>query len=130
MARISHITLPDNTDYSIQATGIFYGEVASTSTSTVFTATIPGITEYYDGLTILLRNGVVTSAANFTININGLGAKGSYSNMSLGNPITPTNPTRVIPLLLVKVVGFVIGVMMQILILLVIRFVLIHLVFQ
>lgn len=94
MARISHITLPDNTDYSIQATGIFYGEVASTSTSTVFTATIPGITEYYDGLTILLRNGVVTSAANFTININGLGAKGSYSNMSLGNPITPTNPTR------------------------------------
>lgn len=94
MARISHITLPDNTDYSIQATGIFYGEVDSTSTSTVFTATIPGITEYYDGLTILLRNGVVTSASNFTININSLGAKGSYNNMTLGNPITPTNPTR------------------------------------
>lgn len=94
MAAISHITLPDGTDYNIQATGIFYGEVDSTSTSTVFTATIPGITEYYDGLTILLRNGVVTSASNFTININGLGAKGSYSNMSLGNPITPTNPTR------------------------------------
>lgn len=94
MATISHITLPDGTDYSIQATGIFYGEVDSTSTSTVFTATIPGITEYYDGLTILLKNGVVTSAANFTININDLGAKGSYSNQATGNPITPTNPTR------------------------------------
>lgn len=94
MAAISHITLPDGTDYNIQATGIFYGEVDSTSTSTVFTATIPGITEYYDGLTILLRNGVVTSASNFTININSLGAKGSYNNMTLGNPITPTNPTR------------------------------------
>ena len=94
MATISHITLPDGTDYSIQATGIFYGEVDSTSTSTVFTATIPGITEYYDGLTILLKNGIVTSAANFTININNLGAKGSYSNQATGNSITPTNPTR------------------------------------
>ncbi len=94
MSTISHITLPDGTDYSIQATGIFYGEVDSTSTSTVFTATIPGITEYYDGLTVLLKNGVVTSASGFTININGLGAKGSYSNQATGNPITPTSPTR------------------------------------
>lgn len=94
MATISHITLPDGTDYSIQATGIFYGEVDSTSTSTVFTTTIPGITEYYDGLTVLLKNGVVTSASGFTININGLGAKGSYSNQATGNSITPTNPTR------------------------------------
>lgn len=94
MATISHITLPDNTDYSIQATGIFFGQVDSTSTSTVYTATIPGITEYYDGLTILLKNGIVTSASGFTININDLGAKPSYSNMTTGNDITPTAPTR------------------------------------
>lgn len=62
--------------------GIHYGEVDNTSTSTKFTATIPGITSYYHGLIIFLKNGVVTSASGFTININGLGAKPSYSNMS------------------------------------------------
>ena len=61
---------------------IHYGVVDGTSTSTAFTATIPGISEYYDGLTIMLKNGVVTSAAGFTININGLGAKQSYSNLA------------------------------------------------
>ncbi len=61
---------------------IHYATVDSNSTSTVFTATVPGVTEYYDGLTVLLKNGVVTSAANFTVNINGLGAKGVYSNMA------------------------------------------------
>ena len=94
MATISHIKLPDNTDYNIQATGIFFGQVDSTSTSTVYTATIPGVTEYYDGLTILLKNGIVTSASGFTININDLGAKPSYNNMTTGNDITPTAPTR------------------------------------
>ena len=79
---ISRVTLPNGVDYNIIANGIHYGQVDSTSTSTNFTATIPGITEYYDGLTIMLKNGVVTSEANFTININSLGAKGSYSNMS------------------------------------------------
>lgn len=62
--------------------GIHYGAVDATSTSTKFTATIPGITSYYHGLIIFLKNGVVTSASGFTININGLGAKPSYSNMS------------------------------------------------
>jgi len=66
---------------AVRTNGILYGQVDSTSTATVFTAQIPGVTEYYDGLAILLKNGVVTSAANFTININGLGAKGSYSNL-------------------------------------------------
>ena len=61
---------------------VYYGQVDSTSTATVFTATIDGITEYYDGLTIMLKNGVVTSASGFTININGLGAKHAYSNMA------------------------------------------------
>lgn len=82
MSSISKIKLPDNSSYDIRALGIHYAQVDSTSTSIKFTATIPGITEYYDGLMILLKNGVVTSASGFTININGLGAKGSYSNLS------------------------------------------------
>lgn len=61
---------------------IYYGQVDNTSTSTVFTATIDGITSYFDGLTVLLKNGVVTSADGFTININNLGAKRVYSNMA------------------------------------------------
>lgn len=84
MATISHITLPDGTDYNIQATGILYGQVDGTSMSTAFTATIPEISALYDGLTVMLKNGVVTSAENFTININGLGEKGVYSNMGVG----------------------------------------------
>lgn len=62
---------------------LFFGQVDSTSTSVAFTAQIDGITEYYDGLTIMLKNGVVTSASGFTIDINGLGAKHAYSNMAL-----------------------------------------------
>ena len=74
--------------------GIPFGEVDGTSTSTAFTATLPGITELKDGTVMLLKNGKVTSAANFTINVNGLGAKPVYSNMATGNSVTPTNPTR------------------------------------
>lgn len=70
----------DETAYRTAA--IPYGECASTSTSTVFTATVPGITELRDGVCMWLKNGVVTSASGFTININGLGAKPVYSNMS------------------------------------------------
>lgn len=97
MAYISKFTDLDGSTYDLKSkvtNGILYGEVDSTSTATEFTAQIPGITEYYDGLTILLRNGIVTSASGFTININGLGGKPSYSNMTLGNDITPTDPTR------------------------------------
>ena len=71
-----------------------YGECDSTSTATDFTATVPGITELKNGTIMLLKNGVVTSASGFTININGLGAKPSYSNMTTGNDVTPTAPTR------------------------------------
>lgn len=74
--------------------GIPYGEVDSTSTDTVFTATVAGITELKDGTVVLLKNGVVTSTTNFTININGLGAKPVYNNMATGNDTTPTAPTR------------------------------------
>lgn len=70
----------DETAY--RTTSIPYGECDSASTSTAFTATVPGITELRDGVCMLLKNGVVTSASGFTININGLGAKPAYSNMA------------------------------------------------
>lgn len=70
----------DETAY--RTTSIPYGECDSTSTSTVFTATVPGITELRDGVCMWLKNGVVTSASGFTININNLGAKPVYSNMA------------------------------------------------
>lgn len=59
-----------------------FGIVDNTSTSTIFTATVPGITELKDGTAVLLKNGVVTSKAGFTININNLGAYPAYSNMA------------------------------------------------
>lgn len=83
-SEILYASSPTSGGPATKANAIQYGECNSTSTSTVFTATIQGITSYYDGLTVILKNGVVTSAANFTIDINGLGAKGVYSNMGVG----------------------------------------------
>lgn len=82
MAQVSAIELTDGTKRGIRAGAIPYGIVDSTSTATAFTATVPGVTELTDGTCVLLKNGVVTSAANFTIDINGLGAKHAYSNMA------------------------------------------------
>ena len=80
---ISKVTLPDNNGYPIRASAIPYGEVDSTSTSTAFTATVPGIYELKDGVCVYLRNNTVASATSgFTININNLGAKPVYSNMA------------------------------------------------
>ena len=70
----------DETAY--KTASIPYGQCDSTSTATVFTATVPGVTELRDGVCMWLKNGVVTSGSGFTININGLGAKPVYSNMS------------------------------------------------
>lgn len=66
----------------MQAYGIPFAIVDSTSTATAFTATVPEISELKDGVCVLLKNGVVTSASGFTININNLGAKPAYSNMA------------------------------------------------
>ena len=86
MADISAITALDGVTYNLKDTvarqKIPYGELDSTSTKTVMTATVPGVTELADGVCVYLRNNVVTSAANFTLNINGLGAKPVYSNMA------------------------------------------------
>ena len=91
---VDNIQLPDNNAYPIRAGAIPYGEVDSTSTSTVYTATVNGIYSLQDGICMLLKNGQVTSASGFTININNLGAKPVYSNMATGNDQTPTAPTR------------------------------------
>ena len=69
-------------DTAYKTASIPYGECDSTSTATVFTATVPGITELRDGVCMWLKNGVVTSASGFTIDINNLGAKPVYSNMA------------------------------------------------
>lgn len=85
----------DNLDYASspsaggnadRSNALLFGSVDSTSTATVFTVTVPGLTELVDGTCIYIRNHVVTSASGFTINVNGLGAKPCYNNM--------TNATR------------------------------------
>lgn len=58
------------------------GSLDSTSTSTVMTATVPGIDALFDGVCVWLTNGVVTSASGFTININGLGGKPVYQSQA------------------------------------------------
>lgn len=76
-----------NTDgAALNTMAIPMGAVDSTSTATVFTATVDGITELKTGVCMMLSNHVVTSASGCTININGLGAKPFYNNM--------TNATR------------------------------------
>lgn len=65
-----------------------FGQVDSTSTATVFTATVPGITELRDGVCCYLMNGVVTSASGFTLNINNLGAKPVYQTLAAASRST------------------------------------------
>ena len=65
--------------------GIPFGIVESyNSTTKVYSATVDGISELKAGTCVLLRNnGVNTSESGFTININNLGAKPVYNNLSL-----------------------------------------------
>ncbi len=68
-----------------KASGLHWGKLDSTSTATVMTATVPslaGVTAYYEGLTVVLRNGVVASTTNCTLNVNGLGALPIYPSTS------------------------------------------------
>lgn len=78
----SYAGAPVNNGNANATNAILYGTVDSTSTSTAYTATVDGLTELTDGTCVMLKNGVVTSAANFTINVNNLGAKPVYSNMA------------------------------------------------
>ena len=84
MAEISKVSIND-TDYllkSVSTQGIPYGDVTSNST-TVFTATVPGVTELRQGTCCLIRNNnKQTSASGWTLNVNDLGAKPVYNNMA------------------------------------------------
>lgn len=73
---------PENNGNANTANGILFGAVDSTSMATAFTATVEGLDEYRDGTTVMLKNGVVTSTTNFTLNVNGLGAKPVYTNLA------------------------------------------------
>lgn len=88
MGKISNVVLPNGNAYDVRATAIPYGEVDSTSTATVFTVTVPGITELTDGTLCYIRNNVVTSAANCTLNVNNLGAKPIYSSLAAASRST------------------------------------------
>ena len=71
-----------NNGAAAKASAIPFGHVDSTSTATAFTATVEGITRLADGVCVLLENGVVTSAAGFTLDINNLGAKPVFNNLT------------------------------------------------
>lgn len=64
------------------------GSLDSTSTATVMTATVPGIDALFSGVCVWLTNGVVTGGSNFTLNINGLGAKPVYSSQAAATRIS------------------------------------------
>jgi hypothetical protein len=66
------------------------GRLDSSSTATVMTATVDGITRLEDGVAVYLTNGVITSAANFTLNINGLGARPVYQTMAAAGRVSTT----------------------------------------
>ena len=87
MAFISNVQIGETTN-GLRAVAIPSGTVDSTSTETAFTATVPGITELKHGVCCFIKNGVVTSAANCTLNINGLGAKPIYSSMAAASAIS------------------------------------------
>lgn len=60
---------------STKAQSLFYGVTAGNATTQ--TATIDGVKEYYNGLTLILKMGYLTNTST-TLNINGLGAVPIY----------------------------------------------------
>lgn len=82
----SYAAAPENNGNADRTNAMLFGSVDSTSTATAFTATVEGLDKLVDGTCIYLRNHVVTSASGFTLNVNNLGAKPCYSNL--------TNATR------------------------------------
>ena len=82
MANISKIHLPDESILGLRASGILIGRTNSTSTATVQTATVPGLTELFDGMFMFIYNSTIASASGWTLNINGLGAKQVYNSQN------------------------------------------------
>ena len=60
---------------SSKTMGLIRATKESTSTSTNFVLTAPGITELYDGLTIFFKNDATASAADIVFDLNNLGEK-------------------------------------------------------
>lgn len=84
---IDTITSIDGSTYEVDRAFPF-GQVDATSTATAFTATIPGVYALRDGVCVYLKNGVITSASGFTLDINGLGAKPVYQTLALESRVT------------------------------------------
>lgn len=78
----------NSTGAAVRAVSIPFAQCDSTSTNLAFTATVPGITALEPGTCFILKNGVVTSKANCTLNINGLGALPIYYNMAAASRVT------------------------------------------
>ena len=74
--QLTWFQMPDGNKYETR--GLYY--IAGTGTSAgTWLGSHPGITEYYDGLTIAYRIPIAGSSTT-TLNINGLGAKTVYYN--------------------------------------------------
>lgn len=81
---------PVAAETATKAYSIPFGNVTSNST-TVFTATVPGVTSLYDGLICYIRNNNnQTSASGWTLNVNELGAKPVYNTMADATAVTTT----------------------------------------
>lgn len=90
-----------------KALGIPFGNVDSTSTATVMTATVDNFpTTLTAGVCAYIRNDIIASASGWTLNINGTGALPVYSTLSDASRVTTIfsaasthlfiyNPTRV-----------------------------------
>lgn len=88
MTMINYYKGIDEVRHNIQAVAIPYGELDDTSTATVMTVTVPGITELKNGVVCYIRNNVVSSASGWTLNVNGLGAKPVYGSQAAATRTT------------------------------------------
>lgn len=69
---LSNFTPPgSNQSYKFRAGALFYGTTSESNSA--MTVSIPGVTEYYTGLTLILTMGATTSANGCTLNVNGYG---------------------------------------------------------
>lgn len=67
---------------AINGINVYYVEGSTSDAEGVWTGTITGLTEYYDGLTVLYRPKVAGASGGTTLNINNLGAKVCYMSSS------------------------------------------------
>ena len=74
---------------ALKTYGIPYGAVDSASTATVITATVDNFpTELTDGVCAYIRNDIISSADDWTLNVNGTGAKPVYASNADASRVT------------------------------------------